>query len=120
MSQNYFLARTGGFLKRVNYDDIHYLETADNYTKVYTSQGYLSVRTTFKQALEDLKERRFVQVHRCYAVSVDNIDLITGENITLLSDPENPMPYNPKYLPALLKLVKVLGPQFDLGDEGDD
>ena len=117
MSQHYFFFKTNGRMKRIDYADILCLETANNYTRFHTAKGPHMVRIPLKQALQELKDKRFVQVHRFYAMSVDNIDTIDRECIVSVNKPDTTIPFNKKYLQKLLEQIKILGPQSDYGDD---
>lgn len=119
MTPQYSFFRQEGLLKRINHEDILFLETTDNYTRIHVADGFHFVRISLKMALEQLKDRRFVQVHRSYAVAIDNIDIITKEFIVPISAPTVQIPFTRKYLPHLIEQIKILGPQFVPGDESD-
>jgi DNA-binding LytR/AlgR family response regulator len=123
MTQQLFFLKIDGFLKRIILADILFLETNDNYTKIYQEEGFHIVRITLKMALQELESNRFVQVHRSFAVNVDKIDEITGESVYLFPlkpNVEIKIPFSKKkYWPELYKRIKILGPKIESGEEFD-
>ncbi len=68
------VVKTGGKIRIIPVDEVHYLEAADDYVKIHTKDGvYLKNRTMshFEQVLDP---QQFVRTHRSYFV---NVQLIT-------------------------------------------
>ena len=70
--------------KRVDYDEIIYLEASDKRCKVWVSETVFYVANrTLKDTLLMLPKHRFERVHRSFAVAYDYIDYIKGNKIKL-------------------------------------
>jgi two-component system LytT family response regulator len=70
---NRIVVRTAGKIKIIPLPEIHYLEAADDYVKIHTSEGtYLKNKTlgSFEQTLD---QQLFVRTHRSYIVNIQEI-----------------------------------------------
>lgn len=74
--QEFVFVKDNGVLKRINVDDIHYLEAMGDYVKVHTPQKFHVLHATLKSIEEKLPQTKFVRVHRSYIVSLSKIDFI--------------------------------------------
>lgn len=67
------VVKTGGRIRIIPIEEVHYLEAADDYVKIHTAEGvFLKNRTMghFEQALD---ASQFVRTHRSYIVNVQRI-----------------------------------------------
>jgi DNA-binding LytR/AlgR family response regulator len=74
--QEFVFVKDNGILKRINVDDILYLEAMGDYVKVHTSQKFHVLHATLKSIEEKLPATKFIRVHRSYIVSLSKIDFI--------------------------------------------
>lgn len=81
--QNFVFVKDNGILKKINVDDILYLEAMGDYVKVYTAQRFHVLHSTLKSIEEKLPQSKFVRVHRSYIVSLEKIDFIQDGAITI-------------------------------------
>jgi DNA-binding LytR/AlgR family response regulator len=81
MYKKSFFFRQERQLKKINLDEIFYLEAAKNYTKMYTAKGTFIARITLVEAMKLLPIDKFLRVHRSYAVAVDHIDVVKRDEI---------------------------------------
>jgi two-component system LytT family response regulator len=68
------VVKTGSKIKIIPADDIHYLEAADDYVKIYTKDGAFLKNKTMAYFEKVLNAQQFVRTHRSYLV---NVQLIT-------------------------------------------
>lgn len=68
------VVRTGGKIRIIPVDDIHYLEASDDYVKIYTANESFLKNKTMGYFEKTLDPQQFVRTHRSYIV---NIQLIT-------------------------------------------
>lgn len=73
---DFVFVKDNGILKKLNVDDILYLEAMGDYVKVYTAQRFHVLHATLKSIEEKLPPSKFVRVHRSYIVSLSKIDFI--------------------------------------------
>ena len=74
--QQRIVVKTGGKIKIIPIEDIHYLEAADDYVKIHTHAGaFLKNRTMswFERALD---QTQFVRTHRSYILNVQQVTRI--------------------------------------------
>lgn len=74
--QEFVFVKDNGVLKRVNVNDILYLEAMGDYVKVHTAQKFHVLHATLKSIEEKLPVSKFIRVHRSYIVSLNKIDSI--------------------------------------------
>lgn len=81
--QEFVFVKDNGILKRINVDDILYLEAMGDYVKVHTPQKFHVLHATLKSIEEKLPTTKFIRVHRSYIVSLSKIDFIQEGVITI-------------------------------------
>jgi len=81
--QEFVFVKDNGVLKRINVDDILYLEAMGDYVKVHTAQKFHVLHATLKSIEEKLSISKFIRVHRSYIVSLNKIDFIQEGVITI-------------------------------------
>ena len=74
--KEFVFIKDNGLLKKINADDILYLEAMGDYVKVFTSQKFHIVHATLKSIEEKLPSLKFMRVHRSYIVALNKIDFI--------------------------------------------
>ena len=70
---DFLMIKEGTVLNKVHIADILYLEALTNYTKVVTVQKKYITLNNLKSFLDHLPAKRFLRIHRSYAVAVDKI-----------------------------------------------
>ena len=70
-------------IKRINFNDILYIEGLKDYVKVYTQNAVKPVMslTTMKLLESKLPESKFMRVHRSFIVNLEKIDTIERSRI---------------------------------------
>ena len=81
--RDFVFIRDNGVLKRINIDDIVYLEAMGDYVKVFTSLKFHVVHATLKSLEGKLSSPKFMRVHRSYIVALNKIDFIENGVISL-------------------------------------
>ena len=95
-------------LQRIAISEVLFLEASDNYVKFHTPKFYHLVRATLTSALHILPENQFVQIHRSIAISVEQLDTIAKEFVTLRSLPNRQLAVSKKFYPALINRLKIV------------
>jgi two-component system, response regulator PdtaR len=72
------------FLK-INTNDIYYIESDDNYVKIYTKTRMIHSRTKITDVLEKLGKKYFVRVHRSFCVNINHIEYFTEQEISIFN-----------------------------------
>lgn len=81
--QDFVFVKDNGVLKKINVDDMLYLEAMGDYVKVYTGQRFHVLHATLKSIEDKLPTAKFVRVHRSYIVSLNKIDFIQDGAISI-------------------------------------
>jgi DNA-binding LytR/AlgR family response regulator len=103
--QEFVFVKDNGILKRINVDDILYLEAMGDYVKVHTQQKFHVLHATLKSIEEKLPASKFLRVHRSYIVSLNKIDFIQEGMITI---GKATVPVADTYRSALNKRLNLL------------
>lgn len=76
-SQNQrIVVKNGSKIKIIPVHDVQYLEAADDYVKIHTSEGYFLKNKTMTHFENTLDKQQFVRSHRSYIVNVQQITRI--------------------------------------------
>lgn len=70
------VVKTGGKIKIIPAEDIHYLEAADDYVKIHTREGGFLKNRTMGYFEKSFDGQLFVRTHRSYIVNVQQITRI--------------------------------------------
>jgi DNA-binding LytR/AlgR family response regulator len=68
---------------RVFFDEIRYMEACGNFIKVYTEARMILVAATMTNMEKTLPKNYFVRVHKSFIVSIQRIDQIEGNMISI-------------------------------------
>jgi len=89
--QSFIFVRADYSLLKINLDDILYIESLDDYVKIFLDQQKTVVaRMTMKNLLEKLPEKDFIRVHRSYIVPFRRIDAVR-QKVVYIRDKEFPI-----------------------------
>ena len=80
---NYIFVKTDQRLVKLRTAEILYIEGQQNYVFIHTPQEKLMVLSTMKNLLEILPEAAFLRVHKSYAVAVNYVGAIEGNDIII-------------------------------------
>ena len=81
--KEFVFVKDNGILKKLNVDDILYLEAMGDYVKVHTPQKFHVLHSTLKSIEEKLPTNKFLRIHRSYIVALQKIDFIQDGIITI-------------------------------------
>ena len=74
--QHRVVVKTGGKIKIIPMEDIHYLEAADDYVKIHTHNGAFLKNKTMSYFEQVLDNSLFVRTHRSYIINVQQVTRI--------------------------------------------
>lgn len=104
-AREFVFVKDNGVLKRLNVDDILYLEAMGDYVKVHTAQKFHVLHSTLKSIEEKLPPNKFLRIHRSYIVALHKIDFIQDGIITI---GKATIPVAETYKSALSKRLNLL------------
>lgn len=89
--KTFLFVRSKYTLIKIQFDDIEYIETLDDYLKINLVGGNtILTKMNLKTILSSLDENVFIRVHRSYAINLNKIESIRGKLIKI-SDVEIPI-----------------------------
>ena len=106
--QNFFFVKTNGDYTRVDYSDIIYIESIDNYVRIITARKFFIVLATLKHAEEILPEDKFCRIHRSYLVSLDHISCFSSKYVKV---GDCKLPVSLQYRDILAGRLIILAPE---------
>jgi two-component system LytT family response regulator len=74
--QQRIVVKTGGKIKIIPIEDIHFLEAADDYVKIHTHNGAFLKNRTMSYFEKALDGTQFVRTHRSYILNVQQVTRI--------------------------------------------
>ena len=74
--QQRIVVKTGGKIKIIPVEDIHYLEASDDYVKIHTHNGAFLKNKTMNYFEQVLDPTHFVRTHRSYILNVQQVTRI--------------------------------------------
>jgi two-component system LytT family response regulator len=109
VQQNRVVVKDGSKIKIIPVLQIQYLEAADDYVKIFTSEGSFLKKKTMGYFDESLQAFQFVRVHRSYIVNtqlITRIDAYEKDSHLLLLSTGAKIPVSKS---GYAKLKEVLG-----------
>ena len=103
--KEFVFIKDSGILKRIDIDDILYLEAMGDYVKLHTNQKFHTIHATLKSLEEKLPSSKFMRVHRSYISSLNKIDFIE-EGVINISN--HTIPVADAFRGALQKRLNLL------------
>jgi two-component system, LytTR family, response regulator len=103
------VVKNGSRIKIIPVQDVHYLEAADDYVKVFTHEGYFLKNKTMSHFEKSLDPMQFVRSHRSYIVNVQQVtrlDPYEKENLVAVLKSGAQVPVSKS---GYSKLKQVLG-----------
>lgn len=109
MSQQIIFVKTEkSQVKRIDLEEIYFLEANGNYVKFQALEYFEMVRVTFENVLNCLPEGWFVQINRSFAVAVKKIQTIKGYALRLDTDPILEFTIAKTHRDSLLEQLNIL------------
>jgi DNA-binding LytR/AlgR family response regulator len=75
------IIKEGYTTHRINMAEILYIEALKDYSKIVTANGKFMVLSNLKQFLDNLPAEQFVRIHRSYAIAINKITKIHGNEV---------------------------------------
>ena len=82
-NKDYIFLKVDNILKRINFEDILYIEGMENYIAVHTYEGRYITLMTMKSFEESLPSQDFLRVHKTYIISKSKVKGIVGNEIDM-------------------------------------
>lgn len=90
---------------RLDYNQILYFETMDNYIKIVTTDDEHLVKTTMKKIMDKLNHPRFLKVHNSYIINLSKIKTLNREFLRI---GQNTIPISRSNQSLLMSKLNIL------------
>jgi two-component system, LytTR family, response regulator len=98
----YFFIKSNSGYEKVLYEEILFVEASQNYCFIYTTRTKLITLTSMRALEEQLPADKFLRVQKSYIVSVDRIQSLAGNEITI---DKFKIPISKAYKDELMKII---------------
>lgn len=92
-ANDYIFVKSDKQLKKIQFKDILFIESMENYVVIQTATSKEIVYTTLKQIYESLPKNIFHQTHRSYIINIEKVTAIEGNQLAI-SDYKIPVARN--------------------------
>jgi two-component system, LytTR family, response regulator len=99
---DFIFIKTEYKIQKLNLSDILYIEGLKDYVSIYTSTERILTLQTMKKMEEMLPSNRFVRVHKSYIVSLEKIETIERQRITI---GKNTIPVGDSFQKDFMRLI---------------
>jgi DNA-binding LytR/AlgR family response regulator len=99
---DFFFIRSASSYEKVFFNDILFIEAAQNYMTVHTEKGKLMALLTIKSLEEQLPPGKFLRIHKSYIVSLEKVTSLRGNEVIIGA---HKIPIGKNYKDQLLKIV---------------
>lgn len=90
---DHFFVKVEGKIKRVNNDDVLYIEGMKDYVKIYLKDSFCLITLVSLKQMEQSLPKGFTRVHRSFIVALNKVEEIDG-NMLKIKNSEVPMAPN--------------------------
>lgn len=104
-----FIKEAGNNFKKIQYNDILWIEALENYIAIFTNNEKYTLYFTMKSIENQLPKDMFCRIHRSYIVNINKIDAIEDYNAIISKNEENiNIPISKKNFDDLLTKINYL------------
>jgi DNA-binding LytR/AlgR family response regulator len=100
--ESHFFVKSSGQQHRINFNDIHYIESIKDYVNIRTTDEEYIVLDTLKSMENQLSEK-FIRIHKSFIINVDKIKSIGPKKVIL---PLHEIPIGESYRINILNTQK--------------
>jgi len=90
---------------RIDFKDIHYIESDEDYVIIVTTKEQYNLRQTLKYWDAKLPDEQFVRVHKSFIVNISKIEHISGNRIIIK---DTSLPIGRSYKQHFLDIIEKL------------
>lgn len=80
---SYFFVKSNGKFEKILFEELLYVEAADNYVLFHLNNRRLISYITFRSIGEHLPTQQFIRVHKSFIVALNKINRLDGEEIII-------------------------------------
>lgn len=104
--QDFMFVRADRKMIRINFDDICYIESLNDYLKIHTRSGSVVIRETMSNIEKELPEPDFIRIHRSFIVCFGALDSYTNEYLEVAG---KALPISRTYKSTVLEILEKFG-----------
>ncbi|MEP7266397.1 MAG: LytTR family DNA-binding domain-containing protein [Saprospiraceae bacterium] len=86
-TNSFFFVKVNGKFERINFNELLFVEAANNYVIYHTSNKKFLVNDTLRNVVNTLPAFHFIKIHKSYVVSVSKIESLTANEVTIAGRP---------------------------------
>lgn len=105
--QKFIFIRVDYKLKKINLEEILYIEALKDYVVIHTVKYNFTTHTTMKKMIETLPEDEFVRIHRSYIVRLDKIFSVKYPDL-IIEEKKDTLPIGGNYRKALFNHLNIV------------
>ena len=98
----YFFVRSGKGFEKIVFEELLFIEAAQNYCALHTTRGKFLTLSTIHALEEQLPPEQFLRIQKSYIVSIGKIQSVNALEVTI---GQHTIPVSKNYREALLSLV---------------
>jgi len=102
LPENFFFIKTHNGYEKILHQEILFIEASQNYSIIHTPRGKFMTLTALRAIEEQLPAVRFLRVHKSYIVSIDKIQALSGNELTI---DKQKVPFGKNYKDALMRII---------------
>ncbi|WP_254528810.1 MULTISPECIES: LytTR family DNA-binding domain-containing protein [unclassified Sphingobacterium] len=103
---NFFLKTDRGNYVNLKFENILFIESLQNYSKIYTKEGSFLSLISLKQLDNLLPKSNFVRVHKSFICSISNIEKVENNHLIFTSaGNQHNIPIGPSYKADFQKFI---------------
>ena len=80
-AKDHFFVKEDGISRRIDYDQLLYVNSFGNYVRIYTIEGKHMVADTMKHMEDTLPSGQFHRIHKSYLVNLSKIEKVQGKRV---------------------------------------
>ncbi len=103
--KRYFFVREKNALRKINPDDIVYIQAMGDYILIHTAQKKYTIHSTIKNMEARLPRNQFARVHRSHLVNLEKVERIADDIIFINS---HELPIGEAYRSEVLQHLSIL------------
>ena len=83
LEQDFIFVRANRQMRKIDFDNILYVESYSDYIKIHTQEKSIVTRETISSIEAKLPKSMFIRIHRSYIVAIHEIKAFTSEFVTV-------------------------------------
>jgi DNA-binding LytR/AlgR family response regulator len=81
--KSFILIKADKKLHKIKTADVLFIEALGDYVKIHLETKFLLTNNRFSKILSELSESNFIQTHKSFAVAMEKVQVINGNQITI-------------------------------------